>query len=127
MVLQKSTEWVEVRNPPIENFSICKFIDSYITVIWEPGMEFKYVNASIHTVSIIEIWFNDNGIHLVDWPHTHSIWTLLSHVRLGLRVSICYIRNINLLMGPKSNLKSTFIKQLRSQRRVEMMIVLITW
>lgn len=35
-------------------------------------MEFKYVNASIHTVSIIEIWFNDNGIH-VDWPHTHSI------------------------------------------------------
>lgn len=36
-------------------------------------MEFKYVNAFIHTVSIIEICFNDNVIHLVDWPHTHSV------------------------------------------------------
>ena len=32
-----------------------------------------YDNVSIHIDSIIEYWFGENSISLVDWPHTYLI------------------------------------------------------
>ena len=30
-------------------------------------------NAHINTANVIQIWFDENGIPLVNWPHTHPV------------------------------------------------------
>ena len=78
MIIQRSTDWVGMRIPP---------------------------NECIFDAFICKSWFDKSSIYLVDWPHTHPVWTL-SKAGLSLKsVSIYHIQTMNRLMGLKSQLK----------------------
>lgn len=84
------TEWVGIRNPLKENILHAPILQTsrdYISAIWQPGTDFMYDNTPINTAGVIENWFHENCIPLVEWFYNYPIWTLLSKSNFKERIS----------------------------------------
>ncbi len=48
--------------------SYIQILDHNLAGIWEPGLVFMQDNASIHRVRKSKLWFQENGIEVMEWP-----------------------------------------------------------
>ena len=74
-------------------------------------MELMNDNAPIHTASIIENWFDENGIPLVDWPPYSPDLNPIENAwaKLKERIYMLY-SDLESFDGTKEQLKEQFYK-----------------
>lgn len=60
--------------------SYIQVLDDQIERIYQPGMIFQQDNAGIHTAGEVQEWFEEHGIHVVEWPPHSPDLNPIEHV-----------------------------------------------